>query len=109
MAEPTTKEIIASDEEDTFPGLILGINALFTTCWWIALMFIYVKNHSGDNDMKNRAGTNTFPIAWFWERIVETTDIYVYLSLAMLFGFFAQMIVSFVELIAWIFYLLGGW
>jgi len=84
-----TKLILAEDEEDTFPGLVLGIASLFTTCWWVALMFVYVKNHSGDDDLVDRAGVVAYPVAWFWERILETTDVYVYLSIGMLFGFFA--------------------
>jgi len=52
-------------------------------------MFVYVKNHTGDDDLVNRLGEIVYPVSWFWERIVETTDQYVYLSLGMMFGFIA--------------------
>lgn len=89
MSGLPTKVILAEDEVDTFPGLVLGIASVFTTVWWVVLMFVYVKNHSGDESLKNRLMEEVYPVAWFWERIVETTDIYVYLSIAMLFGFIA--------------------
>jgi hypothetical protein len=43
---PTTKVILEEDAADTFPGLVLGISSIFTTFWWIVLMFVYVKNHA---------------------------------------------------------------
>ena len=52
-------------------------------------MFVYVKNHHGDNNLKNIAGNDVLPIAWFWEQIWNETDIYVYMSIAMLWGFVA--------------------
>ena len=102
-----TNVIIAEDEVDTFPGLILGIASIFTTIWWVVLMFATVKNHSTDDDLRNRAQQTVMPVAWFWERIGETTDIYVYLSIGMMWGFIAQFLVSFVEMITWVIYIAG--
>jgi hypothetical protein len=72
----TTKIVLEDDGADTFPGLVLGISSIFTTCWWVALMFIYVRNHSREDNLKNRNNEEVFPIAFFWERILEETDIY---------------------------------
>lgn len=95
-------------EEDTFPGLILGASSVFTVLWWFVLMFVYVKNHSGDVDLQNVAGSNTYPIAWFWERLTEVSGLYAYLAMSLFTAFFVQLLVSAVELIAWVFYLTGG-
>jgi len=57
--------------------------------WWVVLMFIHVRNHPSDNRLMSRAGEEVVPIAWFWERISEQTDIYVYLSIALMWGFVA--------------------
>ena len=84
-----TKTILEEDVADTFPGLMLGITSTFTTFWWSVLMFIYVKNNSRDDNLKNRNGDEVLPIAFFWERLTEQTDIYVFLSIAMLWGFVA--------------------
>jgi len=57
-------------EDDYFAGLVLGVLSIFSTCWWFALMFIYVKNHSGDVDLMDAKGLQVLPIGWFWERLV---------------------------------------
>jgi hypothetical protein len=63
------------------------MSAAFTCGWWFLLMFIYVKNNNKDGLLTNFAGEEVFPILWFWERIWEETDIYVYLSIALMWGF----------------------
>ena len=47
-----------------------------------------------------------FPIAWFWERISSTPDIY--LALSLFFGFLFYGAISVPELIGWIFYMVGS-
>jgi len=89
MTVPLTSIILEEDAADTFPGLVLGLTSIFTTMWWIVLMFIHVRNHPSDNRLMSRAGEEVVPIAWFWERISEQTDIYVYLSIALMWGFVA--------------------
>lgn len=102
-----TKIIIAEDEADTFPGLILGAASIFTTIWWVVLMIAQVTNHTTDDRLRNRADELVYPVAWFWERIVETTDIYVYMSIGMMWGFLSQFLVSFIEMVTWVLYLVG--
>jgi hypothetical protein len=99
---------VTANDENTFPGLILGINSMFSTIWWVIVLTIYVKNHSLDEDMKSIAGTDSMPIAWFWERLGEPSGPYVYLSWSVFFTFWGYMIVSMIEFVAWIVYLVGG-
>jgi len=94
-------------EEDVFPGHVLGSLSIFTTCWWIILMFVFVRNHSQDENLRNIMDQDSYPIAWFWDYMVKPESPYVYLALALFFGFTTQLIVSVCELIAWILYMLG--
>lgn len=47
------------------------------------------------------------PLLFFWGRITETNGEYIYLAGSLLFTFFGYLLVSLIELIAWIFYMLG--
>jgi len=109
--EAAAAEVVAEvevDEGDTFPGLILGLNAMFGTLWWILGWFVYIKNRAYDDNLKSKAGAETSPVGFFWERITDTEGIYVYMSLSLFFGFWVYIIISVVELVAWIFYLGGS-
>lgn len=99
---------------DYWPGLILGINACFGTLWWILSWFIYIKNSPNDSKLKNKASAEVVPIGFFWERIDERGGSYTYLSLSMLFTFLGYLIVSVLEMVAWILYIVDmpawfGW
>ena len=54
MADATATDV--ANEENTFPGLLLGINSLFSTLWWVVVLTVYVKNHSSDENLKSIAG-----------------------------------------------------
>jgi len=60
--ESVTNKIPAID--DHWPGLILMIQAVLGTCWWLISMFVYVKNASPDS-LTLVDGTDTFPM-WWW-------------------------------------------
>ena len=55
MADTAATDAVAN-EENTFPGLLLGINSLFSTLWWVVVLTVYVKNHSTDDNLKSIAG-----------------------------------------------------
>lgn len=48
------------------------------------------------------------PISFFWERIAETNGTYIYLAGSLMFTFFGFLIVSVIELVAWIIYMTGS-
>jgi len=102
------------EEGDYWPGLILGINSIFGTTWWIISWFVFVKNTSGDAGLKSIAKIEVLPIGFFWERFLTENDAYSYLALSMFFNFVTFFLVSFIEMIAWIIYVVGeptffGW
>lgn len=74
--------------------------------WWILTCFLYIKNQSGDDDLRLiDNGTVTIPVAWWWERITQTGGAYAWHAAALMSTFFAYFIVSFMEMIAWFCYL----
>jgi len=96
------------------PHLMIGITSALSTVWWILSWFVFIKNTPGDYILRNKSNQFTAPITFFWERITETNGVYIYLAASIMFTFFNYLIVSAVELVAWIFYLLGqpyffGW
>jgi hypothetical protein len=75
--------------------------------WWICTWFVFIKNAPGDFLLRNVRNQQTMPLLFFWERIAETNGDYIYLAASLLFTFFGYLIVSVIELIAWIFYIIG--
>lgn len=106
-----TAEVVPPEPFDpsthTAPGLILGIQAILGTCWWIISMFAYLKNASTDANLQNLAGYDTIAIGWWWERLVEASGKYVWLSASLLMTFITYFVVSVIELIAWVYYKFG--
>jgi len=100
---------IYDPQNDSTPGVVLGVQAIFGTVWWIVSMFVYIKNNSSDNDLTliGNSGATTVPIAWWWERILENGGAYAWHAAALMSTFFLFFIVSFVEMIAWFTYLDG--
>jgi hypothetical protein len=87
---------------DVSPGILIAIQAIVGTIWWILLMFVYVKNEA---DLLDSTGTSAVPLVWFWASIADFRGGWtaaVYMT-----NFFIYLIVSLGELIAWFFYL-GG-
>jgi len=102
------------EEGDYWPGLMLGINSIFGTVWWIVSWFIFVKNTSGDTGLKTIAKVEVLPIGFFWERFATENDAYSYMSLSMFANFWVFLLVSFAEMLGWIAYIMGepsffGW
>ena len=105
VLEETT--VLAEVEEprgDYWPALILGITAAVSTAWWICSWFVFIKNTPNDYILRNKSNQYTMPISFFWERIAETNGTYIYLAGSLMFTFFSYLIVSVIELIAWILY-----
>lgn len=104
------KPIILTEEElgDYWPGLILGINSVLGTVWWLLSWFVFVKNTNGDTGLKNIARVEVLPLGFFWERFASTGDSYAYMALSMFSNFWVFAIVSLVEMIAWIVYLVDS-
>lgn len=102
--------IILTEEElgDYWPGLILGINSVLGTAWWLLSWFVFVKNTSGDTGLKNIAKVEVLPLGFFWERFTLSGDSYAYLALSMFSNFWAFAVVSLIEMIAWIIYLVDS-
>jgi hypothetical protein len=92
---------------DYWPALIIGITSAASTVWWIVSWFVFIKNSPGDFLLRNVSGQQTMPLLFFWERIAQTNGEFIYLAGSLLFTFFTYMVVSVVELIAWIFYMIG--
>lgn len=44
------------------------------TAWWIAGMWVYIKNKSIEENLILIDGTDTFPILWWWERLGEAAE-----------------------------------
>ena len=103
----STPEELQAAVDDYFPALIIGITSIFTVIWWFVLMFVFVKNDSSDDNLKHISGVDTYPIAFMWERLGATSGLYVHLALALMTGFILQIFVSFIELLAWIVYMVG--
>jgi hypothetical protein len=94
--------------DNTAPGLILGLNAVVGSIWWIITMFFYVKNESSDPDLTTIDGIATVPIGWWWERIADTSiGNYTYLALALFMNWVFYFVVSVMEMIAWALYLVA--
>ena len=73
-------------------------------------MFVYIRNSELDAPLSTFAGTAVVPVGWWWERLGtsdQSNDNYVLFALSLMFTFFAYLIVSVVELVAWIFYMTG--
>ena len=49
------------------------------------------------------------PIAFFWERLTEGQGQFVYLAWSLFFTFWGYLILSVIEFVAWIIYLVGGY
>merc|ERR1740139_1976841 len=93
---------------DFSPADMLGFQAIVGTVWWLVISLYYIKNRAMDANITNLSLTQTVPIGWWWERLVEKDGKYLYISLALLFNWMFYLLVSVVELIAWIFYMHGS-
>lgn len=87
-------------EKDEAPVAIFAIQAWLGVTWWLTTWFAYVKNF---NTMKSGTGTNTVPLFWFWEFLTDPN--YGWTAASYFSAFFTHLIVSFMELIAWFFYM----
>merc|ERR1712166_793271 len=90
------------------PAIMIGVQSIVASVWWIVAMFVYLKNVSTDGNLKNIAGVDVLPITWWWERIGEVSGTKIYLALSQVMTFFLYLIVSFVEMIFWIVYMTGA-
>ena len=88
-------------EDDTMPALLIGIQAIWGTVVWLLTMFLYLKTNSTDPDLDP-----SLPFTWFWKNLDSST---VGFAAAMYLSFFfGYLIVSVVELVAWILFKMGN-
>lgn len=79
------------------------MSAMIGTVWWIISWFLYIKNVV---HLKSSAGDDTVPIFWMWDHLFDYNEGWT--ALSYLSNFFAHGLVSFVELLAWFFYVTGN-
>lgn len=78
------------------------------TIWWFFLTFFYMKNQTNDDNLQTMNGMDTLPIGWFWERMVETNGTNGWIAASLFFGWWSYLMISVVELAAWITYEFGS-
>ena len=100
-----TTSITAADHQTI--TLILGIQSIVGTIWWLFIMLVTIKNETGDANLKLLSGEEVVPISWIWERMGEQGGIYNYLAFSLCFTFLLYFIVSVVEMVAWVLYVVG--
>lgn len=104
-------EIITYVKKSDDPELassLLGIQACLGTAWWLLISLFYFNNTSTDPDLTTIGGsTVAIPILWWWERMAESGGAYVYLAFCLMWNFVVYGVVSVVEMVAWIMYLMG--
>ena len=87
------------------PGIILGVQSIIVTMWWVLIMFVYVKNVSTDADLMTIGNVRTVPLGWWWERIAEYQGKYIFLGLSLLFSWVLYGAIGITELVAFIMYM----
>ena len=87
--------------EDTLPGLLIGIQAIWGTLVWLVTLFLYIKTNSTDPDLDP-----ALPFAWFWSNLGSSTA--GWMAAMYMSFFFAYLAVSVVELVAWILFKMGN-
>jgi len=70
-------------------------------------MLLYLKNNSSDVNLTSIMNKDAYPFTWMWERTVENGGKYVLLAWSVLISWCTYLIVSVVELVAWVFYIFG--
>jgi hypothetical protein len=96
--EMASEEMMVDPVNDTMPGLLLGIQAIIGTVWWLLTMFLYIGTTSADT--LTVSGTASIPFLWMFSNLGTAATMLQALSLLMTFVFY--MVVSVVELVAWI-------
>jgi hypothetical protein len=99
-----TDEILSNGEHQTVT-LILGVQSIVGTVWWLFIMLVTIKNADSDPNLTLFSGEEVVPIHWIWERIGEVGGIYNYLAASLCFTFLLYFIVSVLEMVTWILYI----
>jgi hypothetical protein len=101
---------------DYYPGTQIGIASVIGTIWWIITWFTFVKTTEDDKTLRIN-GVDKVPLTWFWYFIDDGA--YGWVAASYFSYFWGYLLVSFLELIAYILfmvdltdmmnYLLGNW
>jgi len=102
------EEKAVNPKDDTFPGLVLGLQAMLGTVWWLFNNFFYLKNKTSDANLRTLSGNDTIPIGWFWERMTEYGGVQGWVAASNFLGWTLYLFISVVELAAWICYEFGS-
>lgn len=101
-----TEEAPIDPATDTLPGLLLGIQAMLGTVWWVLGMFIYVATSGSAVTALQVSAANSIPLVWMFGNLGSTTE--GWMAGAYFAQFLLYLIVSVVELVAWIVYMTGS-
>jgi len=100
--------VVVDPKTNTFPGLVFGLQAMLGTVWWLFNNFFYLKNKTSDANLRSLSGTDTIPVGWFWERMVEYGGTKTWVAASVFLGWVLYLVISVTELVAWIFYEFGS-
>lgn len=89
-------------EKDVHAFYMFSVQAWLGFVWWIASMFIYIRNFQ---QMKGQAGLDTIPLFWFFEYLTDPN--YGWTAGSLLTNFVSGAIVALVEVVGFFFYLYG--
>ena len=77
--------------------MFLGYQALIGCSWWVLSWFLYVKTNTTDAVLNPDT-----PLGWFWSNLSSPTD--GWMAASYMTTFVTYLLVSFIELIAWVLY-----
>lgn len=101
--EMQEEEMAMDPVNNTMPGLLLGIQAMVGTVWWLLTMFLYIGNNASDT--LTVGGAASIPLIWMWSNLGTAATMMQALSLLMTLVLY--LVVSVIELVAWIVFM-GG-
>lgn len=92
---------------DFNPALVLGVQSIIGTMWWILTWFLYFKTKSTDNGLVDENGKVVgMPLGWFWYNLMDTS--HGWMAASYFSTFIAYLFISFFEFLSWISYAAGN-
>jgi len=97
MAENITGDPQLDPAKDYTGAVYLAYQALAGCSWWVLTWFLYVKTNTTDASLAPDT-----PLGWFWANLSSPTN--GWMAASYMTTFFTYLIISFGELLAWMFY-----